>query len=656
MAISIGDCLLKLGLDASDLDKETQEAMNKFKTNLKIAGAAITGLGVGFLKIVGDAKQLSAQLGQTGLTLGITSDEMRHLALATTDVSFPLKDVADTFDLLVKAGIRDVTILKETARAFSTLSDITGDSAEILADELVPAYKALGLAIPSTTKELDKFTWLTKNTTVSISDFSSAMGYLAVYGQQLNITIDDMVAIMAALEARGISGAMATRKFRTAITEAVSSGKDLFTVLGIAKGEIDAYKGKLADATGITEQYSEVANTQYGILDKLKQKWSELTFAMGANLTNLEPLFVAMSALGPVMIFLGSSVGATTVKLMANTAALVVEKMAAYAAATANVVFNTTLGALGLLLITVTAAIALMNYQLGKGKDELNTSTDAVTGLDKSFKNLEGSSQAGRDALLQMAGGATETSTAIDELDELFRELTKSQQEIIDQDKQLKEAFKDLWVQLQYNNSESGKYRITMEDVYDALFKMGKTQEEIQSLFERFGTTTESLNEIMALYGLTAEQVATITGKLTTQIDSATASQIDYAKAVNESTKAQAGWIANMPTPHNDAEMQAWLENWEKRERELNPGYGGGQSGIKEMQYGGIIREPTLLSRLSNLRPYAIAGEAGPERVSPMGAGVQTANITIFLDGRVIGRVIGQPLIDELRVKTGMKL
>jgi len=43
---------------------------------------------------------------------------------------------------------------------------------------------------------------------------------------------------------------------------------------------------------------------------------------------------------------------------------------------------------------------------------------------------------------------------------------------------------------------------------------------------------------------------------------------------------------------------------------------------------GGMINEPTLLYGLKSQKPYAIAGEAGPERVSPSGSGGDT-NINI---------------------------
>ncbi len=76
----------------------------------------------------------------------------------------------------------------------------------------------------------------------------------------------------------------------------------------------------------------------------------------------------------------------------------------------------------------------------------------------------------------------------------------------------------------------------------------------------------------------------------------------------------------------------------------------------KGFQHGGIIPEPTLLYGLKSRRPYAIAGEAGPERVVPSGGGYQTANIIIQLDGRTLAQAIGQPLVDTIRVRTGVRI
>jgi hypothetical protein len=60
------------------------------------------------------------------------------------------------------------------------------------------------------------------------------------------------------------------------------------------------------------------------------------------------------------------------------------------------------------------------------------------------------------------------------------------------------------------------------------------------------------------------------------------------------------------------------------------------------------------------MRPVAMVAERGPETVIPglpggMG-GYGTANIIIELDGRVLARVVGAPLMGEVRLKTGLRI
>ena len=77
----------KLGLTGADQVnselKETKSTLEKTQHALKITGAAFTALGAAGLKMVSDARKMNAELGQTALTLGISTKEMRNLALET---------------------------------------------------------------------------------------------------------------------------------------------------------------------------------------------------------------------------------------------------------------------------------------------------------------------------------------------------------------------------------------------------------------------------------------------------------------------------------------------------------------------------------------------------------------------------------------------
>ena len=60
------------------------------------------------------------------------------------------------------------------------------------------------------------------------------------------------------------------------------------------------------------------------------------------------------------------------------------------------------------------------------------------------------------------------------------------------------------------------------------------------------------------------------------------------------------------------------------------------------------------------MRPItARIGERGPEAVIPLdrgGMGYKTANVYLMMDGREVARIIGQPLVDEVRIRTGVRI
>jgi len=73
------------------------------------------------------------------------------------------------------------------------------------------------------------------------------------------------------------------------------------------------------------------------------------------------------------------------------------------------------------------------------------------------------------------------------------------------------------------------------------------------------------------------------------------------------------------------------------------------------MAQGGMITQPTLLSRLSDLKPYAIAGEAGAERVTPVKAG-QMMTVVVEMDGHQLASAVMPYAVGEIRLRTGLKI
>lgn len=268
----------------------------------KIAGAAMTGIGVGMIALTDSAKKTNATIRQTALQLGTTAEEMRELTLATTNVTFPISEVTASFDLLTRAGMENKDEIAATATAFDTLGDAIGMSASQVTTIMVPAFNAFGISLADAGDYTDIFTHLTRNTTVELADFSSMVNYLAADLGTMDLSMQESVAVMEALADMGIQGSAATREFRTAVSQADGDTLKFYEALGLTEAQVAKYSAEIGNAEGMTQEYADAANTQYGTMDKLKHSISELTLKYGSMLEPLDALGPAMTTLGPIMI------------------------------------------------------------------------------------------------------------------------------------------------------------------------------------------------------------------------------------------------------------------------------------------------------------------------------------------------------------------
>lgn len=676
MAITVGDALLRMGVNKDQFERDidgaqklVKDRMQKMQDGLKIAGAAFTALGAAGLKLAADARKLNADLATTGLTLGATVGEMRDLALATTNVTFPLESVAATFDILARAGVKTKDEMQAAATAFDTLADATGSSAEEVAGILIPAFKAFGEELPLTVGELDKFTWLAKTTTVNLSDFGGILAYLAPEMDNLGVSMDDTIAIMAALEAKGLTGSAATRVFRTAVTEAATGEVTLSEALGLTSAEVDIQRTAMEAATGITDEYAAAANEQYGVMDKLKQSFSEMTLRVGSMLTPFEPLLGVMTAAGPAMMFLGTSTGTATVKFIANTTAMIAQKVAMVASKVAMVaataaqwLFNAAMTANPIgIVIAALAALGAAIFVIVKNWDTIrektvevwNTIVDFVKMI---FGKIVGFVKDHWDKMLAILFPAVGLPLLI------FRHWGQ----IVDVVKTMWNAvvafLVGIWARI------TDLIKTTWDNI--ASFFSGVWQ-TILGVFRRHWDMI--LAVIFPVVGIPV-LIARNWGAIVDVVKDI------WNKVIGVFGKIQ-DRIANVMNPVKDvilAPIRGALRlvgdaiNW--LIRQLNkvsfslpswiPGIGGKTFGINiqpislpAFEKGGVINEPTMLYGLRSMRPYGVAGEAGREFVVPEGAGggYRTANIYFQMDGRTMVRMLGQPLVDEIRLRQAVR-
>lgn len=307
----IEELFIRLGLqstvadDANEAEQQVSSMADSITKHSKKIGAGMTAAGIAIVGLTDSAKKTNAALGVTGLQIGATKEEMRDLALETTNVTFPLEEVQASFDLLARAGMRNKDEIAATATAFDTLGDAINMPASQVTDTLIPAFNAFDIPLENAAAHTDAFTHLVRNTTVDLGDFSTTMKYLAPDIDTLGIGLSDTVAIMEALADRGIQGSAATREFRKAVTAADGDVSLLYEALGLTESEVAAYAAEIEGAEGLTQQFADAANEQYGMVDHLKQAWDEWSFAIGSALEPLDGVGAALTVLGPIMAGIG---------------------------------------------------------------------------------------------------------------------------------------------------------------------------------------------------------------------------------------------------------------------------------------------------------------------------------------------------------------
>lgn len=365
-------------------------------------GAAMAGAGAAILALTDSAKKTNAELSVTATQLGITTEEMRNLALETANVTFPLEEVTATMDLLARAGMEDTDAMKETATALDTLGDATNRSASEVTSALIPALEAFDIPLGQAGDHTDGLTYLMRNSTIEMGDFANVVKYLAPDLDTLGLSMENTEAIMLAMADHGIQGTAATREFRTAVSSADGDVSALYEALGITADEVATYAGEIENADGLTQTFADAANEQYGLMDKLAQKWDEFSLSLGSTLEPLEPLGAALGAGGPMLMGLSSMM--TILPTLSTVSIPTLSGALTFLAANPII-----------LVIAAVAAIVLVLWQLeerfGFVSAAIDVVTGAVSGLIDWFSSMitsmgetEGESAGFGDALLLLLG------------------------------------------------------------------------------------------------------------------------------------------------------------------------------------------------------------------------------------------------------------
>lgn len=264
-----------------EVGKKGENAAEKVSANWAKIGIASAAAGIAVELYAQKQNKLSETLNKSANLIGKSRGEMRDLALATTNVTFPLEEVIGSFDLLTKAGMRNTEKIAETATAYDTLGDAIGESATTVTGTMVKAMKTFGEEMDVGAEYTDKLAYVLKNTTLELGDFDTIIGRTTPEMVEMGLTMEDTLAVMGLLEEKGSSGTVAVRAYQKAMSAAEQAAGDLGAELG-------ALKSDESDLMAKQEDHIRLIKDLEGAQKDLEKSTRDVSLSIRENAIDLE--------------------------------------------------------------------------------------------------------------------------------------------------------------------------------------------------------------------------------------------------------------------------------------------------------------------------------------------------------------------------------
>ncbi len=402
--MSIADLAVRVAADVknyqSGMDSiaaETEKTTSWIEDNWLKVGVAAAAVGGAMEVAARKQAPLTEQTRQLAAAMDTTEGEMRDLALATTDVTFPLEDVLDLMESGRQQGIKSADQLQEYAKFWDMVGDATGENAVALGDAGV-ALRAVGIAAGEEEKALDAFGYITQETTGDVKDFLTFLERTGPELRELGGDVDDAAAIMGILEHElGMTARTARTEFRKAVNEADGDMGEMLETLGISEEQFEKYSDAVKESSDVIERNAEIHGESYTAMEKMQQAASEMMFRYGDLIGVVGDFAPLMMGLGPilkgVMVAKNLLAGASLKALIPAILGAVKATWAFTAALLANPITWVVL-----LIAGLVAAIVLLWKNWDQVSDWLSQSWDnikqkageVITGISDWFSQLPG--------------------------------------------------------------------------------------------------------------------------------------------------------------------------------------------------------------------------------------------------------------------------
>lgn len=278
---------------------QTNESVNLLNQNwVKITATAGTA-GVALEAMARGQAGLTESTHNLANSLGMTSQEVRRLAIDTANVTFPLEDVLSLMETGKQLGLTSAEALQQYATFWDTVGDATGLAATQLG-EAGTALKAVGIAAGEEEKAIAAFGYITEHTTGNVQEFLEFIGRTGPQLREMQMSVDDAAAVLGILEREmGMTGRTARSEFNKAVNEADGDLNKLLATLGITEEQYRQYTQAVADSADVIQSRAQVNNDQYTLIQKLGHELEELKYRFGETIQGAADFSMVLMGIGP---------------------------------------------------------------------------------------------------------------------------------------------------------------------------------------------------------------------------------------------------------------------------------------------------------------------------------------------------------------------
>jgi TP901 family phage tail tape measure protein len=285
----------------------------------------------------------------------------------------------------------------------------------------------------------------------------------------------------------------------------------------------------------------------------------------------------------------------------------------------------------------------------------------------------------------EVVGEVTEAIVAETEAQESNTEAREDAIEAIDQQA---DAYDRLLAEIQYNDSELGRLGISMDDIYEMLIRSGAAADLVSEAMEAYGNEIVNVGDLLAHLEANGINVismfkdleeATIAATSTTPAPTGPAStpgqpvsasggpstdwaspnapdwagQLDLAEFLWNEGLRQGGSVEGLAQLLHRNAVKIPPAMWNLWDQAVQEAQSLGE--LQEYANGGMINEPTLLTRVGDSQPFGIMAERGPEPIG-WGGGVTITGNTFNVRQESDINAVAEQIVNKIRQKTGAKL